>query len=167
MLRDHGLVQPPTVHILMEDMTPAYAAYVRSRPFHRGPDAATAIAELGLLPSVLQATHLAVTWEYADMHKALEAPGEVSDMALAVLEASLVGHTLRLHPFGLRADAWDRDRVTAVSVEWGPPARYPDAPLPEPIQRLLRAWRDWRPGDLNETVISLRRSGYGVEFIER
>jgi len=36
MLRDHGLVPSPTVHILVEDMTPAYAAYITSREFYPG-----------------------------------------------------------------------------------------------------------------------------------
>ncbi len=101
-LREYGcMVQPPTVHILMEDLTPAYASYIISRPFYRGSDAAVAIAELGLLPSVLRATHLAIIWEHTDMHRALDEPGEVSETALAVLEASMVGHILWWHPFWL------------------------------------------------------------------
>jgi hypothetical protein len=167
MLRDHGLVPPPTVHILVEDMTPAYAAYITSREFYPGSDAAVAIAELGVLPSVLMATHLVVTWEYADVYRALETPDGPFLEALAVLEASMSGHTLRWHPFQIHPGPHNRDGALTVLPTWGEPVRYPNAPLPGPIERLLRIWREWRAGDLNQTVISLQQAGYGVRFMER
>ena len=73
-LRATGGVLAPTVHMFAEDLGQPYIGYVRCRRFYRGSDAAVAIGELGVLPSVLRATRVVVSWEAQDLNVALQAP---------------------------------------------------------------------------------------------
>lgn len=50
VLRETGILPPPTVHILAEGLDPPYIGYLTCQPFYRGQDARTAIGLLGLLP---------------------------------------------------------------------------------------------------------------------
>ena len=88
MLREHGLVQPPTVHMLAEDMDQPYVGFITSRPYYRGSDAEQAITTLGLLPSVLPATALVVTWEHLDMCASVQLTTR-DQPSLAVLDTPL------------------------------------------------------------------------------
>jgi hypothetical protein len=54
---------------------------------------------LGLLPSVLAATRVVITWENADLLTALSQPHQGYPHALAAVEATLTGHTLVWQPF--------------------------------------------------------------------
>jgi hypothetical protein len=55
LLRTVGYCQPPNAHIVCKDMDPPYAAWMRSREFYRGADAAAAVAEMGRLPAAMWA----------------------------------------------------------------------------------------------------------------
>src|SRR5690242_11127064 len=88
LLSETGMVAPPTVHILSRLLAPPYLGKVTTRRFCRGDDAALAVTALGVLPSLLLATHVVVVWEYADLCTALELPGEAFPTGLVVLEAS-------------------------------------------------------------------------------
>ncbi len=167
LLRESGSVEPPMVHILIEGGTPDYAGYISSRPYYRGADAAAAIAGMGALPSALRATHLVVIWENADVYTALEAPGGPFEEALAVLEVSMAGHTLRWHPFELRIGPFNEAGAPTADPEWGQTARYPNGPLPEPIEGLVRLWRQWRPAEVTQLADSLRQAGYQVGLVPR
>jgi hypothetical protein len=177
LLRDHGLVQPPTVHMLMEGTTLPYQGFITSRPFRRGSDAELAIAALGLLPSVLKATTVVITWEHADLYTALNMPGNRGfPTALAVVDASLDAeefgapaprHALRLYPFDLQVGPLNRDGVPTGIPRWYRPEHYPDGVLAEPIVRLLELWRAQRDHDLAATVAELRQWGYRIRFTDR
>jgi hypothetical protein len=177
LLRDHGLVQPPTVHMLMEGMTLPYQGFITSRPFRRGSDAELAIAALGLLPSALKATTVVITWEHADLCTALNVPSDRGfPTALAVLDASLAAdrfgvtaprHALRLYPFDLQRGPLNRDGVPTGIPRWYRPEHYRDAALPEPMVRLLELWRAQQDHDLAATVAELRQWGYRIRWTDR
>lgn len=177
LLRDHGLVQPPTVHMLMEGTALPYRGFITSRPFRRGSDAELAIAGLGLLPSVLKATTVVITWEHADLCTALNVPGDRGfPTALAVVDASLDAqefgataprHALRLYPFDLQVGPLNRDGVPTGIPRWYRPEHYRDAALPAPIVRLLELWRAQQDHDLEATVAELRQWGYRIRWTDR
>jgi hypothetical protein len=73
-LRQTGFYPRPQVHMFAEDLASPYIGYIVCRPFYRGEDAVTAIAGLGLLPSVMGLTRLLVVWEDRDLRTALEMP---------------------------------------------------------------------------------------------
>lgn len=177
MLRDHGLVQPPVVHMFVEGATPPYLGFITSRPFRRGSDAEMAIAALGLLPSVVKATTVVITWEHADLCTALNVPGDRGfPTALAVLEASLDAerfgdtaprHTVSWYPFDLQLGPLNRDGVPTGIPRWHQVEHYPDAVLPAPIMQLLELWRALQDHDLEATVAELRQWGYRIRWAER
>ncbi len=160
-----GQSPPPEVHILAEDMDNSYIGSVECRPFYRGADAVSAIATLGLLPSVLKATRLLVLWEERDLHIALEMPQEHPAIGMVILDARFDGHTLHWHPISASADTANRPEPPGVLVEWGTPARYENVALPEPIEALLQVWREFREDDIRQTVTGLEQAGYGVHWI--
>ena len=147
----------PTVHLLSADVAQPYLGHVVCRQFSPGRDAAAAVQLLGLLPSVLAATHLVVVWEYVGLRNALEPGDGAGPSGLVVLEASLTSHVVRWYPF----------RRGAGGALWGEPARYPDAVLPVPVEYLLRSWRRLVQDDVAATVETLERAGYRVRWAAR
>lgn len=164
MLADSGFVQAPTCHMLGEHQQ-AYLGYLTSRPFYPGEDAATAIRLLGVLPSVLHATRLVVTWESADLRVALDEPGATFPNAVAVLDADLDGHVLRWYPFDLAVGPINPDNgCPTAAAQWGTAGRYPNHPLPEPVTALLAVWRAGWDEDVDETVATLEAAHYRIRW---
>jgi hypothetical protein len=168
LLREVALCPPPTVHILSRHMAPPYLGYVSSRPFYRGMDAAHAVRELGLLPSLLCATQLVVVWEYADLCTAIDLPNDRGfPTAIVVLDANLDDHVLRWHPFEMRVGPIGSTGLPTVVPEWGSPSQIPGAPLPLPVVDLLARWREWRPGDVGAAIAELEAAGYRIWWAQR
>ncbi|WP_300008267.1 hypothetical protein [Pseudonocardia sp.] len=151
-----GAVPPPAVHLLHKHLRQPYVGSVAARPFRRGADAAAAVTALGLLPSVVLATRVVVVWEYSDLCAALDLPGGPFPLGLVVLDADLVDHVVRWHPFQLRGDP--------VRPKWGPVVRHPGAQLPAPVAELLALWRELRRQDIAETRAELEGAGFAVTW---
>ncbi|GAB1817654.1 hypothetical protein [Herbidospora sp. RD11066] len=154
----------PQVHILAEDMNAAYVGYVECRPFYRGADAASALANLGVLPSVFKATRLFVVWEDHDIRTALEIQGEHINQGIAILDARFNGHTLRWHPFSAVGRQVNGGREISVDLTWGTPAHYENVRLLAPFEALLRVWRELRDDDLERTAVLLQKAGYVLNW---
>lgn len=168
LLRAGGWCSPPTVHMLSRHLASPYIGSAATRPFYRGADAAAAVAALGRLPSLLCATQLVVVWEYADLCAALELPhADRGPNALVVVDADLDGHLLGWRPFELHVGPVGPSGLPTGTPEWGAPASYPDAPLPEPVAELLAVWRQWRPGDVHEEARALEAAGFRVSWAQR
>ena len=163
MLHADGSICPPTVHILSRLTAPPYLGSVTTRPFYRGADAATAVARLGLLPSVAYATRVMVVWEYLDLAVALQLDRD-APTGLVVLDASMSSHTVRWHPYRLKLGQSHEDGVRSTLPEWGQPVRHDDVGLPGPIADLLALWREFRRGDLRQTRTELAEAGFIVRW---
>ncbi|MFI7438067.1 hypothetical protein [Micromonospora haikouensis] len=154
-----GQVPRPQVHIVAEDMDEPYQyiGYIATRPFYRGADAATAVADLGRLPSALAATRLFVVWEEVDLRLALEMPNRQPVHGLSVVDVRSDGHTMLWLPFEVAQDD------AGIIVIWGKPTRHENVKLHAPIEALIETWH--RPcGDLERTVLDLQGSGYQINW---
>lgn len=146
MLRDAGLYQPPSVHLIREqEMVPAYLGFVTCRPFYPGEDAAEAVADMGVLPGVLGVSRLVVAWGHDDLCTALglAEPDGGFATGFVVVDASRRGHVARWHPFAARrgpAGAVSPELATVIP-EWGQEQRRPNGRLPQPVAELLATWR--------------------------
>lgn len=168
LVRETGSVPPPAVHMFAEDVEPPYVGYVTRREFYRVPDAPAAIAELGILPSVLAATRLVVTWEHADLCTALELPGGPFPPGVVVLDAPVDGaETLRWYPFRLDAGPLDAAGAPTVVPVWSDPVQHQDPVLPDPLRRLLAVWREWRQDDIEQAAARLTAAGYRISWAQR
>ncbi|MET9798711.1 hypothetical protein [Nocardiopsis alba] len=168
LLREHGACLTPQVHILAEDMDQPYVGFISCRPFYRGADAATALAGLGRLPSVLMATRLLVAWEDCDLRTALELPGESFATGMVILDAGTEDHTLYWHPFDIEVGGASPHGIPTVIPHWGARARYENVPLLAPISALLDVWRQFhRDDDIQQTAIELQQAGYGLNMVQR
>ena len=166
LLHEHGVVPPPTVFLLSARQKPTYLGHVTARRYRAGTDAAAqAIADLGLLPSVLQGPRLVSTWENADLRQALGEAGATFPAALVVLDATLQEHTVRWHPFTPVYGSSTAGGMRVVTPEWGEQARLPGAALPPAVAALLALWREQRGGELGATRAELERSGYRVSWV--
>jgi hypothetical protein len=169
-LREVGLVQPPAVHVLVEGACPPYLGYLTCRPFARGDDAAAAVTSLGVLPSVLGASRVLVTWEHADLCTALETPGADSvGPGVAVLDADLFGHVLRWHPLQARAGGIGALSAPTLLAQWGEPRTFPDSPLPGPVEDLLAVWRmrgTWTDAEVERICDNLWAAGYEMRWLD-
>lgn len=163
-LRETGFCPRPQVHILAEDMEKPYVGYVTCRYFYRGADAAEAIADLGLMPSVLAATRLIVLWEDCDLRTALEMRGESFATGLVVMDAQLDRHTLHWYPFSVEVGGESSFGIPTVIPRWGAPARFENAELLAPVTTLLRTWRELRRDDIQQTAIELQKNGYELHW---
>ncbi|TDB88012.1 hypothetical protein E1264_12890 [Actinomadura sp. KC216] len=159
-----GAIPRPQVHMLAEDMEHSYIGFVICRMFYRGQDAATAIGDLGILPSVMKMTRLMILWENLDLSTALDQVTGPSPRALMLVDAQLSRHTLHKHLFDPVPTGQVVDGVATVSLRWETPQRSENAPLPDPITRLLRTWRELREDDIQQTAIALQRSGYELNW---
>ncbi|MDX3191240.1 hypothetical protein PV458_22760 [Streptomyces sp. MN03-5084-2B] len=170
-LRQTGIYPRPQVHMFAEDMENPYIGYIVCRPFYRGDDAVTAIAGLGLLPSVMGLTRLLVLWEDRDLRTALEMPGSAeAATGMSLLDARPDGHTLRWHPFEAEPTGVAQHgpyQVQTVNPRWRKPARFEDVPLLRPISDLLAIWRELRRDDIQRTAIGLEKAGYEMHWISR
>lgn len=167
VLRAVGLCPPPTAHILSRHLASPYIGSVSTRPYFRGKDACDAVTTLGLLPSLLCATHLVVAWENADLSRAVDPPADVGwATALVVVEADMTGHVLGWHSFEPHLGVARPDGLQPINPEWREPAQIPDAPLPAPIFDLLKLWRQWRVGDVPATIADLETAGYRMSWAQ-
>lgn len=167
LLREAGAVQPPTAHLLAEDMDQPYVGYLTCRPFGRGPDAEAAISEMGALPAALAATRIVLTWEHADLRAAFGMSGAHPN-ALVLVDADLTGeHDLWWHPFVLDVGPCAAAERACALPEWGQPERRSDVRLPTPVARLLDVWRALRETDLEETVGRLEAAGHRMRWAQR
>ncbi|MFD5025791.1 hypothetical protein [Streptomyces sp. NPDC058373] len=167
VLRAHGACPRPQVHILAEDMDQPYVGFVTCRLFYRGADAASALAGLGLFPSVLMATRLLVVWEDCDLRTALELPGDSFATGMVILDAGLDQHTLNWHPFDVEVGGTSPHGIPTVIPHWGTPARYEKVQLLAPVAELLEVWREFRHEDIQETAIKLQEAGYEFDMVTR
>jgi hypothetical protein len=172
MLREGGFLQPPTVHLLVDDLDPPYVGYLTCRPFHRGTDARAAIAALGVLPSALDASRLVVTWEHTDLCTALELPGaDGFPPGVVVLDAEMGGHVVHWHPMRMQLGPPAADTgAPTVLAEWGATRHFPDAALPEPVADLIAVWRaprEWTDVEVVRVCASLEGAGYEMRWIKR
>ncbi|WP_131735557.1 hypothetical protein [Actinomadura roseirufa] len=159
-----GAIPRPQVHMLAEDMEHSYVGFVICRMFYRGQDAATAIGNLGALPSVMKMTRLVILWENLDLLTALDQVTGLAPRALMLLDAQFNRHTLYRHPFEAVPTGRVVNGVPTISLRWETSQRTHDGPLPEPITTLLRTWRELREDDMQETAIALQRSGYELNW---
>ncbi|GAA4821220.1 hypothetical protein [Streptomyces ziwulingensis] len=167
LLREQGACPRPQVHVVAEDMEQPYVGFVTCRLFYRGADAAAALANLGLFPSVFRATRLLVVWEDCDLRTALELPGESFPTGVVILDAGLDRHTLNWHPFDIEIGGTSPHGIPTVVPHWGTPARYENVRLLAPIEELLRLWREFRTEDIQETVTELQEAGYEFSMVKR
>jgi len=168
LLRAGGWWPPPTMHMFSRHLASPYIGTVATRPFYRGADAAAAVAALGRLPSLLCATQLVAVWEYVDLCTALELPAAArAPNALVVVDADLDGHVLGWHPFELHVGPVGPSGLSTGTPEWGAPANYPRAPLPEPVAEMLAVWREWRPGEVKAEARALEAAGFRVAWAQR
>ncbi|MEU0519995.1 hypothetical protein [Streptosporangium sp. NPDC006007] len=163
-IRAGGAAPPPQLHLLAEDLDVPYLGYMVCRRFYRGADAASAVADLGLLPSVLVATRIIAVWEDSDMRTAFELSGAPFATAMVILDARLDGHTLHWHPFGAGLSAPDHTGESEVVIKWGISNKYENVDLLAPFAALLQVWREFRKDDLEQTVTRLREAGYELNW---
>lgn len=171
MLRAGAGVQPPTVHVLVDDLDPAYVGKLGCRPMLRGRDAHAAVAVMGLFGSMLAASRLVITYEHADMARAWEDPGaDIAPTGVVVVYAGREEHMVRWHP-ALFTEGPDAARGgAAVLAHWGPPARYPGERLPSAVTQLLSVWREPRSWDEREFLRVLagwEQGGYSLRWVQR
>lgn len=168
MLRVRGLCPPPAVHMLCADMDPAYAGMLTCREFHRGTDAARAVAAMGGLPAALWATHLMIVWENADLCAALELPGDPFASGVVVVEATRTEHIVRWHPYETRFGPAGTSGMPTVVPQWEAPQRIPGGWLPDPVAALLESWREPPEDDeLRDRAARLERAGYRIRWAVR
>jgi len=165
-MRDAGMMPPPAVHMLMDDLDPPYVGYVSCRPFYRGADAVQAIARLGTLPAALYATRLVFGWEHADLMTALEMPGDPFPTALVTVEATFTGHTLSWYPLDITWGPRGSVGVPTVRPTWGVPVVHDDTRLPAPVEAALARWRALSKADIEKTATKLQRDGYHVRLVD-
>jgi hypothetical protein len=164
-LQATGAVPRPQVHMLAEDTPNPYTGFMICRRFYRGHDTVTAIGDLGLLPSAMKMTRLMILWENCDLSIALEQGPGPFPMGLMLVDAHLSRHTLHHHPFEPVPTGQVVNGVPAVRLRWEIPQRSENAPLPDPISRLLRTWRELREDDIQETAKALQRVGYELNWV--
>jgi len=180
MLREGAGVQPPTVHVLLDDLDEQpYVGYLRCRPFYRGRDAHAAVAAMGLFASQFGATRLVVTYEHADMALGWEDPAAAeAPTGIVVIDAGHIqrrdGHTVRWHPMvmTLAPDTTPPGATgaPAVMAHWGPPDRYPGGELPAAVAQLLAVWREphaWSDAEFLDTYRRWEHGGYAVRCAPR
>jgi hypothetical protein len=168
-LRKAGCYPRPQVHMFAVDLEHPYIGYIVSRPFYRGDDAVTAIANLGLLPSVMAVTRLLVLWEDRDLRTALQLPGSAqAATGMAVLDARFDGHTLQWHPFDVEVTGVTRHgayTINTINPRWRTAIRFENVGLLRPIADLLKIWRELRKDDIQTTAIGLQDAGYELNWV--
>lgn len=170
-LRQTGFYPRPQVHMFAEDMANPYIGYIVCRPFYRGDDAVTAIANLGLLPSVMGVTRLLTLWEDRDLRTALEMPGSAeAATGISLLDAQPDGHTLHWHPFDAEPTGVAQHgpyQVQTINPRWRKPAQFKNVQLLRPISNLLGTWREPRQNDIQQTAVGLQDAGYELNWVTR
>jgi hypothetical protein len=177
-------VEPPTVHVLVDGLDPAYVGKLGCRPFYRGRDAHAAVAVMGLFASMLDATRLVICYEHADMARAWQDPAaDSAPTGVVVVDAARYpdrdpegGHTIRWHPVRFAdptepAAYGDGPTGRPVLVQWGPPARHRGGRLPAAVAQLLEVWREPRrwddDGEFLRVMGGWEQGGYTTRWIQR
>lgn len=171
MVRAGFGVQPPTVHVLLDGLDPAYIGYMTCRQFYRGRDAEGAVAAMGLLGSQLGASRLVVTYERADMAIAWDDPhADQVPTGVVVVDAGRESHTVRWHPVLMTAGPPGPDGAATFRTEWGPPAHVAGGLLPPAVAGLLSVWREprtWPQDEFMKIYAGWELGGYSVRWVQR
>lgn len=170
MLRETGMYPSPSVCMIDDLAAQPYLGQVICRQFYRGDDAERAAALLGVLPGVLGATRLVVTWENDDLCTAFELPEPVGGFAtgFVVVDATRGGHVVRWHPYSPIAGgpaSFSSDWVSVVP-EWGRETWRPNGPILTPMAELLATWRAQpaRPGEGRACAQAMESAGYRLSM---
>ncbi|MEU6582118.1 hypothetical protein [Nocardia sp. NPDC046763] len=141
-----GFAPRPQVYVLDRTRTQPVLGYVVSRFYEQGDDAASAIANLGVLAAALRGTDLIVFWEESDLRTSIRGahPSAGYPMGLVTLQITEEGHDLTWRPFGIHALGYQQNGLPAVQPVWGAVARESGGDLPLPIQGLLGSRRGLR-----------------------
>lgn len=173
VLREAGMYPSPSVHLIHEEMEPPYLGYIGCREFYRGPDAARAVAVMGILPGLLGVTRLVVSFENDDMCTALEVPEPEGGFATGFLlvDAWRAGHVVRWHPYTPQpgpTSSLSAELMTAIP-DWGREQRHPNGPLLGPVAELLATWRRQtpNPGEADVAAESMKSAGYRLRWTVR
>lgn len=172
MLAAGGWVPPPTAHFLCAELSRLpYVGYLRTRPFYRGEDAHRAIAGLGWMASIAQASRLVLVWEQADLSIALERPSPLPS-GLVVVDVPRDGeHEVRWHPMDVVETGSTPDGLPTAVPEWGPRRRVPGGRLPEPVVDLVALWREERTWthvrELADLYLTMVEDGYEPGWLGR
>jgi hypothetical protein len=175
-------VAPPTVHVLVDGLDPAYVGHLGCRPFYRGRDAHAAVAVMGLFGSMLDAARLVICYEHADMARAWQDPAaDSAPTGVVVIDAARHaerepdgGHTIRWHPLRFTNPAAPTPSGVSprpVRVQWGPSARHPGGRLPAAVAQLLAVWREPRRWDDDReflrVMVGWEQGGYALRWVQR
>lgn len=165
LMREHGTVAPPMVHVLVEELPNIYAGFAATRQFYRGEDAATAIAGLGSFPASMVADRVLVCWENSDLNTALKGPGNYQT-AVMILEVDMGGtQSLRWHPFSCQRGPDSELGIPTVLPQWSRPHRTGGKALPGPVRALLRTWQaETLECEFAATIDRLEREGYRISL---
>ena len=171
-LRVGGALMAPQVHLLRDQLDEPYLGYLSCRPFYRGRDVVTAMAQMGMAGSLTGASRLLVVWEHQDLCVALERPGaEAEPTGQVTVEAVRDrGHVLRWHPFRMHPGPPSAVGGPTVVPEWGPPVMLPGAELPAPVAFLLAVWREpraWTAAERGDALAYLEERGYRMRWVGR
>ncbi|GAA1399246.1 hypothetical protein GCM10009613_54610 [Pseudonocardia kongjuensis] len=169
MLAEGGFVPPLTMHVFCGDLgRQPYAGYVRARPFYPGNDAHRAVETFGLVASFVNASRLVLAWEHADLHIALQHPGEMLPTGLVVADVPRVGmHVVRWNPAELVQTGTRADGCPVVEASWGPAQRIPGGRLPAPVAAALELWRSpraWSAVEIAEAYLDMEDGGYHMAW---
>jgi hypothetical protein len=119
-----------------------YRGQVGARRRRSAAATADAIADLGLRPAVRAAARLVIAWEDTALHAALGRPAPGPAGCLVTVDAGPGGQVITHRPFDLAPAATAFLGVPGTILTWGPVR--PAAQLPDPVARLLSAWRAGR-----------------------
>jgi hypothetical protein len=138
------------------------------RPVIGADDAAAAVAGLGLLPAAVHTSRLVACWPESALHVA---PTRLSlRPALMILDATLHDHLAIRCATDLpgcgRHDLCEGPEQLPIRLR-----KQRDAPLPDPVSRLLTVWRsgsaDTSGFEALRVCSALERAGYRVRWASR
>lgn len=171
-LRAGGVLMPPQVHLLVEQLEAPNVGYLSCRPFYRGPDVVDAMALMGVMGSVTEASRLLVVWEHQDLCVAQQLDGAGSEpnghVVVDVVRSG--GHVLRWQPFRMHLGPATSAGLPTVLPEWGAPVRHPGAGLPLPVVALLAAWREpkrWTRTERDSALAYIEQRGFRMQWLRR
>ncbi|MEV0538390.1 hypothetical protein [Nocardia salmonicida] len=139
----NGFAPRPQVHIFDRTRAQPVVGYVVSRFYSQGDDAASAIANLGVLAAALCATDLIVFWEESDLRTSIHGAHPTADYptGLVTLRVTHEGHDQTWRPFSNRVLGYQQNGLPIVQPLWGTVATESGGDIPFPIQGLLGRWR--------------------------
>lgn len=155
-----GSCPPPKVYMFIDDWDPPVVSAISTRPYYRGADAAAAIAHLGAMPASIMATRLLLVWDEYDLRTSLYGDGDHA-RGLVAVHATFTGHLLHWYPYTLAIEDPERG-LSSIQITWDEPLAHPDAPLPDPILRILQCWHQLAEPDPQVVIPRLEAEGYVV-----